>query len=194
MPENDRAPRTTSAIYTPGLKADFDRLYRESYPRVFGTLLGLLKDRAAAEDCTQEAFLRAFNAWKGWKQDAPAEAWLHRIAVNVAISHLRRERLREVGEVIRRLGRPGEQDPTEVGIGPDLLRELRGLPSKQAAALILRHLHGYTNREIGVALGVPERTVASRLAAAKAALRVRLGQDFTGEMGTPESPGVPSDE
>jgi len=39
---------------------------------------------------------------------------------------------------------------------------------------VLRHYHGYTNREIGEALGVPERTVASRLAAAKARLRVEL--------------------
>ncbi len=39
---------------------------------------------------------------------------------------------------------------------------------------MLRHYHGYTNREIGAALGIPERTVASRLAAAKARLRVEL--------------------
>jgi DNA-directed RNA polymerase specialized sigma24 family protein len=40
---------------------------------------------------------------------------------------------------------------------------------------VLRHLHGYTNREIALTLGIPERTVASRLAAAKARLKARLG-------------------
>ena len=39
---------------------------------------------------------------------------------------------------------------------------------------VLRHLHGYTNREIASALGIPESTVASRLMEAKRALRARL--------------------
>ncbi|MFN2466452.1 MAG: RNA polymerase sigma factor [Candidatus Dormibacteria bacterium] len=184
MPADDLPPADSRGDFTPGSKADFDRLYQASYQRVFATLLGLLRDRAAAEDCTQEAFLKAFNAWKDWKQEAPAEAWIHRIAVNVAISHLRREKLRDVGELVRRLGRPPEDDPTEAGLGPDILRELRALPPKQAAALILRHLHGYSNREIGVSLGVPERTVASRLAAAKVALRDRLGDGYAADLGT----------
>src|SRR5207237_4897420 len=110
-----------------------------------------------------------------WKPDAPAEAWLHRIAINVAVSHRRRERLREAGEVIRRLGLPVDPDPTESAT-PELLEELRALPPKQAAALVLRHVHGYTNREIAHSLGVPERTIASRLAAARSKLQERLAE------------------
>jgi RNA polymerase sigma-70 factor, ECF subfamily len=160
--------------YRPGSADDFDRLYAATYRRLLGTLIAMLRDRAAAEDCAQEAYLRAFQAWPRWRPDAPVEAWLHRIAINVAVSHRRRERLREAGEVIRRLGVPSDPDPTEAST-PDLVRELRALPPKQAAALVLRHVHGYTNREIGHALGVPERTVASRLAAARAHLQHRLG-------------------
>jgi RNA polymerase sigma-70 factor, ECF subfamily len=159
--------------YRPGSAADFDHLYECTYPRVFGTVLALLRDRAAAEDCAQEAYLRAFKAWARWRPDAPAEAWLHRIAINVAVSHRRSERLRGAGELIRRLGVPPEPDPTELST-PELLRELRALPPRQAAALVLRHVHGYTNREIAQALGVPERTVASRLAAARSRLQARL--------------------
>jgi RNA polymerase sigma-70 factor (ECF subfamily) len=157
----------------PGSAEDFDRLYEATYQRLLGTLITLLRDRAAAEDCVQEAYLRAFQAWPRWRPDAPVEAWLHRIAINVAISHRRREKLREAGEVIRRLGVPSEPDPTESST-PELLRELRALPPKQAAALVLRHVHGYTNREIALALDVPERTIASRLAAARARLQERL--------------------
>src|SRR2546430_3395442 len=74
-------------------------------------------------------------------------------------------RLREVGEVIRRLGRPGlAPDPQEVVEHRDLATALAKLPPKQAAAIVLRHYHGYTNRAIAQALGIPERTVASRLA------------------------------
>jgi RNA polymerase sigma-70 factor, ECF subfamily len=153
----------------------------------------ILRNPAAAEDATQEGYLRAFKAWNGWKQEAPAEAWLYRIALNVAFTHRRRERLYEIGEVIRRLGRPREPDPTEA-FQPDVLRELRALPPKQAAALVLRHLHGFTNREIAAAVGIPERTVASRLAAAKSRLRVRLDDRFDAEIGTSSLSTVPLNE
>jgi RNA polymerase sigma-70 factor, ECF subfamily len=161
--------------YKPGSVEDFDRLYRSSFTRILYTIFGILGDRAAAEDCTHDAFVRAFKAWGNWKPDAPAEAWLHRIAINVAYSHLRQGRLREVGELVRRLGRPGpSQDPAQLAEGSDLFRALRKLPPDQAAAVILRHHHGYTNREIAFALGAPESTIASRLAKAKERLRAEL--------------------
>ena len=146
----------------------------------------MLRDREAAEDCTQDAFERAFKAWKSWRPDAPAEAWLHRIAINLAINGQRRERLQEVGAVLRRLGRPaGSADPADVAERSDLLAALRKLPPKQAAAIVLRHFHGYSNREIAISLGVPERTVASRLAAARA----RLQQLLEGTRAAPRKNG-----
>ncbi len=172
--------------YRPGSTEDFDRLYRDSYSRILGTLIGVLGDRATAEDCAQETFVRAFRSWVRWKPDAPAEAWLHRIALNLAISSRRRERLREVGELVRRLGRPAPgPDPAELAGHSDLLRALRRLPPQQATAIVLRHYHGYSNREIGIAVGVPERTIASRVAAAKRRLQHELA-----DMGTSGPPGV----
>jgi RNA polymerase sigma-70 factor (ECF subfamily) len=161
--------------YEPGSDADFERLYRNSYRRILGTLITLVRDRAAAEDCTQETFVRAYQNWKRWKPDAPAEAWLHRIAINVAISDRRHQGLRQAGEVIRRLGKPAPPaDPATVAERSDLVQALRKLPPKQAAALVLRHYHGYSNREIAAALGVPDQTVASRLAAARMHLQAVL--------------------
>ncbi len=90
------------------------RLYRSTYQRIFATLMLILRNPTAAEGATQEAYLRAFRAWGAWKQDAPAEAWMYRIALNVAFTHRRRERLHEIGEVLRRLGRPKEPDPSEL--------------------------------------------------------------------------------
>jgi RNA polymerase sigma-70 factor (ECF subfamily) len=162
--------------YRPGNADDFDRLYRDSYARILRTLLGVLGDPAAAEDCAQETFVRAYQAWSRWRPDAPAEAWLHRIGLRVAFSHRRRERLREVSNLVRRLGRPASAvDPTEASPDSDLLSALRRLPPAQAAAIVLRHHHGYSNREIAAALGVPESTVSSRLTMAKDRLRHELG-------------------
>jgi RNA polymerase sigma-70 factor (ECF subfamily) len=183
-----------AAPYRPGNDEDFDRLYRVAYPRILATLVGMLHDREAAEDCAQEAFVRAYRAWPRWREVAPAEAWLHRIAINVAVSHRRRERLRQVGELVRRLGVPAAgPDPTSAE-GSVLTRELAALPPKQAAVIVLRHLHGYSNREIAVALRVPEQTVASRLAAAKARLRARLGSEYAAGMVDPPTKGVSSGE
>jgi len=187
QPEQDQ-PR-----YRPGSIEDFDRLYEATYDRLFATLIVLLRDRAAAEDCVQEAFLKAFKAWPRWEPDAPVEVWLHRIAINVALSHRRRERLREVGEMIRRIGVPADPDPTE-SPAPELVRELRALPPKNAAALVLRHLHGYSNREIAQALGVPERTIASRLGAARARLQIRLAGLRERDSSTLLPPRVPFDK
>src|SRR5579859_5982654 len=161
--------------YKPGSVEDFDRLYRSSYNRVLYTLFGILGDQSAAEDCTHDAFVRAFKAWKSWKPDAPAEAWLHRIAINVAYTYARRRRLGEIGQLVRRLGRPAPSaDPAEAAESSDLFRALRRLPPEQAAVIVLRHHHGYTNREIAFALSRPESTIASRLAKAKKRLRQEL--------------------
>lgn len=160
--------------YRPGNREDFDRLYAATYQRIFRTLAAMLGDLAAAEDCTQEAYLQAFKAWSRWRQKAPAEAWLHRIAINAALAYRRKQRLAEAGELIRRLGLPEDRDPQEQVPDPSVMDELRRLPPKQTAALVLRHLHGYTNREIGAALGVPESTIATRLADARRTLRARL--------------------
>jgi len=178
--------------YRPGSREDFDRLYAETYQRVFGTLLALLRDRAAAEDCTQEAYLRAFRAWSTWKPSAPAEAWVHRIAINQAISWRRRERLREVGELIRRFGVPEESETPDLALRSDLVRELRALPPRLAAALVLRYYHGYSNRDIAHAIGVPERTVASRLIRARSRMQERLADGH--EWRTALATGVPTDE
>jgi RNA polymerase sigma-70 factor, ECF subfamily len=166
--------------YTPGSREDFDRLYRTAYPRVYRTLSAILADPAEAEDCAQDAFVQAYQAWNRWRPNAPAEAWVHRIAVNRAISHRRRARLRTVGEVLRRLGRPAPPlDPAEAAARPDLLQALRSIPPKLAAAIVLRHYHGYNNREIAVALGVSERTVGTRLKQAAQRLRPLLEPSFS---------------
>jgi RNA polymerase sigma-70 factor, ECF subfamily len=169
------SPDRGQETYQPGSREDFDRLYRSAYPRVYRTLIVILGDPAEAEDCAQDSFVKAFQAWKRWRPDAPAEAWIHRIAVNRAISYRRSARLRSVGELLRRLGRPaGSADPAHVATRPDLLTALRSIPPKLAVAIVLRHYHGYNNREIAAALGVSERTIGSRLNQAAVRLRPLL--------------------
>src|SRR4029077_9796511 len=136
--------RASPKKYTPGNEADFERLYQTSYGKILGTLTAMLGDRAAAEDCAQDAFERAYKKWSTWQPVAPAEAWVHRIAINAAVSYQRKMRLREVGEVIRRIGRPGlAADPQDHIEHRDLAEALAQLPAKQAGAIVLRHYHRY---------------------------------------------------
>jgi RNA polymerase sigma-70 factor (ECF subfamily) len=164
--------------YEPGSRDDFDRLYRDSYPNIYRTMLAVLADPAAAEDCTQDTFVQAFKAWDRWRPDAPAEAWLHRIAINTAVSYQRKASLRSIGGLLRRLGKPAAgPDPAQVALDRDLAAALRRLSPKLRAAIVLRHYHGYNNREIAAAVGVSERTVNKRLRVAAERMRVLLARD-----------------
>ena len=168
--------------YRAGNEADFNRLYETSYGKILGTLTAMLGDRAAAEDCVQDAFERAYKKWPTWQPIAPAEAWVHRIAVNAAVSYKRRMRLR-----------PGlAPDPQVLAENSDLAAALAKLPPKQAAVIVLRHYHGYTNRSIAQALGIPERTVASRLAVAKVRMRQMLKHSYGPEAGIEEGNRQPA--
>jgi RNA polymerase sigma-70 factor (ECF subfamily) len=157
--------------YQPGNRADFERLYKQSYDKILGGLTVVLSDRSAAEDCAQDAFERAFKKWPTWVPIAPPEAWVHRIARNAAVSYQRSRRIREVDEVIRRIGLPIERTQQDDG---GLAAALAQIPARQAQAVVLRHYHGYSNRTIARALGIPEGTVASRVRGGRARLRTML--------------------
>ena len=177
--------------YEPGSSADFDRLYRNTYPSLKRTVTAILGDSAAAEDCVQDAFVRAFRAWPNWKPVAPAEAWVYRIAFNRAISYRRSMPLREIAELLRRIGRPEpDPDPADSFEWTELKRALSRLPAKMAAAVVLRHYHGYTNRDIAKLTGVSERTVGQRLNEARRRLRADLGRSLGSQLPTISAPVV----
>jgi RNA polymerase sigma-70 factor (ECF subfamily) len=141
----------------------------------------------------QEAFAKAFRAWPRYRPDRPPEAWIHQIAVNTAISHRRRAKLRTVSEVLRRLGRPSPgADPADSASRSDLIDALASLPPRVAADFVLRYHHGYTNREIARMDGVSERTVGSRLSQARARLAHHLGPEWGGQLPTAAGHELPT--
>ena len=134
----------------------------------------MLRDTSTAEDCAQEAFAKAYKAWPKWRPEGSADAWVHRIAANCARSYFRYEKLRSIGEVIRRIGPPQDKiDPTKNDAAM-LLEALREMKPNDAAVLVLRHYHGYSNREIATVLRISESTIATRLSTAKDRLRKQL--------------------
>src|SRR5260221_7047617 len=74
----------------------FRELYEREYRSVYRTVRSMVFDPTLAEDLSQEAFVRAYRSRDKYRPTGPAGAWLHRIAVNVTISHLRREKIARI--------------------------------------------------------------------------------------------------
>jgi hypothetical protein len=70
-------------------RAEFEELYRHAYPRVVAQVTLLTGSRAAAEDAVQEAFARAWNRWGRLAGFDQPQAWVRRVAMNVAVSRWR---------------------------------------------------------------------------------------------------------
>jgi RNA polymerase sigma-70 factor, ECF subfamily len=162
--------RRLLAGLVPGSRADFEFLYRFTYPRVFATCLAVLGgDPPAAEDCAQDTFVRAFRSWASWRGDAPADLWLQRIAVNVARSHRRRRHRRDL-PLLLDVAASSEAPDEEIALWQALGR----IPIAEAAAFVLRFHHGYSGEEIAAAFGVSVRTAFGRIAKARGRLRQML--------------------
>ena len=70
---------------------EFRQLYDQEYLSVYRSIRAVVMDSAAAEDLTQETFVRAYRARHRYTPTAPPGAWLRRIGINLSISHLRRQ-------------------------------------------------------------------------------------------------------
>jgi RNA polymerase sigma-70 factor, ECF subfamily len=133
----------------------------------------IVRDAGAAEDIAQEAFLAAIRALDRFDRRRPFGPWLHRIVVNRAIDWSRARALRhEVAEQVEAEA-PPEQS---AGWGDDVVAALGALDPDQRAAVVLRHLLGYTPGEIAALLEIPRGTVNSRLRRALDRLAAELGE------------------
>jgi RNA polymerase sigma-70 factor, ECF subfamily len=147
----------------------FEDLYVTFSPRIFGRVLYLVKDQQAAEDVTQEAFLKAWRAWP------PAHAtnlygWLYQIATLTALDALRRERGVSVQplDTLTWLLAHAAADPQTHYEGASASRRaaLAHLPAEARCLLLLSA--DASARELAQLLGVNRRTLASHLSRLKA--------------------------
>src|SRR5438876_10937833 len=76
--------------FTAGGRVAFEALFREFQGPVYGWIMRMVRDRAAAEDLTVETFWRAWNARARFDPSRSFGAWTRRIASNAALNHLKR--------------------------------------------------------------------------------------------------------
>jgi RNA polymerase sigma-70 factor (ECF subfamily) len=161
------------------------RFFRDYYPNVYRYLLWLTGRPEAAEDLSQETFVRAWRSLPTFDDRAPLRAWLHRIAHREFLRSLRNQRshvaLDEVGEAPAAC-LTGWMEAVE------LRAIIRKLPVEEAEMLVLHYLEGYTSEEIARIVGAPAGTVRYRLSMARARLQRELGE---GDLAYLNEPAVP---
>jgi len=148
----------------------FPLLYEREYGAVYRTVRAMVLDPAEAEDLTQESFARAYRARTRYKPTAPPGAWLHRIAVNTAISYLRRRKLSRLLP-LRLYQAPDDRDYARSEARTVVDAALADLSPRLRAAVVLHYFHDYSRDEIAQILGIPSGTVASRIAKAMVLMR-----------------------
>jgi RNA polymerase sigma-70 factor, ECF subfamily len=149
------------------------RLFEIYSSQVFATAYLVTRDRTAADEVTQEVFVRLLSRIGQFRGDAKFSSWLHRIVANVALDANRAARRFDALEphVATMIAGPVQHESCERAERNAHLRSaLRTLTPRLRAPLLLRYVRGMSYEEIGRALKISPGTVASRLSRGHATL------------------------
>jgi len=151
-------------------------------PRMVALGRRMLGNHADAEDVAQEVFLRVWTHADRWQPgQAQFGTWLHRVATNLCLDRIRKNR--GGTEDIDAIPEPASEEP-----GPDRQLEqsqiaarveaaLQHLPERQRAAIALSHYQGLSNTETADILEVSVEAVESLLSRARRQLRAELATE-----------------
>lgn len=149
-------------------EAAFPALFLSAY-RVAYQVLG---DATEAEDAAAEALARALRAWRRVAPLPYRDAWICRVAANVAIDRVRRRPVRSTAPDV-------VEDFTETAtLRIALSAALVALPRRQRQVVTLRYLGGFSEADVARSLGLSLNTVKKHTQRGTSALRTRLGPDW----------------
>ena len=174
-----------------GDQVAFTRLFEQYHAPILNYLHRMVGDRALAEDLTQDAFVKAYNALPNTRADLAFKAWLYRIATNTAISNFRRRKIVQWIPFLPGHEQAGDESiERSVGRQLDVEQSLAKIPKHYAAALLLRHYQGLSLIETAEALGITENAAKLRLfRARKAFAEVHLTAGAEVEAATADAGG-----
>ena len=135
-----------------------DTIYRVAY--------SWTKNSDDANDVTQEVLIRLYKTTKEFESDSHMKNWLIRVTVNQCKMLFRSpwSKMEDIGEYAETLG---FEDKSYL----DLFQAVMNLDKKYRVPILLFYYEGYSTAEIALILGIPEKTVSTRLFRAKAKLR-----------------------
>ena len=170
---------------------------RNNTPWMLSAAQRILKDRSAAEDSVQSAFVRVFQKLGGFRGESNLRTWMRRIVINEALGMLRKqERLREtsIDDLLPSFDVYGcriedswqTRDTPEslvmsLQISNRVVSAIDELPDAFRVVLLLRDIEGYSTAETAAALDLEESNVKVRLHRARAALKKLLEPVFAAE-------------
>ena len=180
VPDDGSEERSLVAAAARGEMRAFETLYRRHASRVHGVIARLVGGHGArAEDLTQEAFVRAWQALPAFRFESAFSTWLHRLAVNTALMELRSRRSRPQDEgdsdeeVFELIGSADSAGHT-TALSMDLERAVASLPPRARAVLVLYDVEGWKHEEIAAELGMAVGSSKAQLHRARNLLRDRL--------------------
>ena len=159
----------------------FEILYGLQKRRVYSLCLRMTGNTAEAEDLTQEAFLQLYRKIATFRGESAFSTWLHRLAVNVVLMHLRKKGLPEVS--LQETLEPQQEDGAKKDFGaPDyalvgaidrvnLERAIESLPPGYRLIFVLHDIEGYEHNEIAEMLNCSIGNSKSQLHKARMKLR-----------------------
>jgi RNA polymerase sigma-70 factor (ECF subfamily) len=152
----------------------FEALYRLHIDKVYGLCLRMTGNVSEAEDCTQEAFIQAWNKMNKFRGDSAFATWLHRIAVNTVLGRIRKskreqDRIQTVADT-----RPEPLNTGDTGELRDLVAAVDRLPEGARHVFVLNAVYGYTHDEAAGMLGIAAGTSKAQLHRARRLLAQQL--------------------
>jgi len=164
----------SSPVDTPvPVRLGFEDLYMLEVPGLVAVATALTGDRADGEDLVQDTMVRAFIHWSRVSRLERPGGWCHRVLTNACRSWWRRRRTeRRYLAGLRRL------ESSTPAPSPDVLAfwsAVRSLPTRPRQVVALHFAGDRTMAEIAAILDVPEGTVRSDIARARAFIQSQMG-------------------
>ncbi|HTW92220.1 MAG TPA: sigma-70 family RNA polymerase sigma factor [bacterium] len=154
----------------------FDELVRRHHVSVYCYLYRTCRNGAEAEEMTQVAFVKAWEALRGFRGQASFKTWLFRIATNLCINRLSRRKPSD--PVSEEIPAPRRDEPEEALrqrlLSERIGRALEALPADQRSALVLSIYEEMSHEEIAAAMGRSPASVNSLLYRARIGVRRAL--------------------
>lgn len=169
--------RSDAIAAAKGDRAAFERLYRAHTQRVYSVCMRMVTDSNKAEELTQDVFVRVWQKLPTFRGDSQVSTWLHRVAVNVVLTHQKSENAgknRAVSDDEAIELTPGRG--AFVGERLDLDAAIAGLPRGARQVFVLHDVEGFTHEEIGEQLGISPGGSKAQLHRARMLLRQALSR------------------
>lgn len=145
---------------------------RREHPRLVGTIGYLVGDAELAQDLAQEALLRAVRQWDQVAALESPGGWVHRVAVNLALSALRkRSTRRRIDDRVASWVRSERPAGADIEATLSVRTAVAALPDRQRIAIVLRYFADLPVTEVAELMGCPPGTVKTLTSRAIAALK-----------------------